>query len=344
MDSTALVSIIIPVYKTEKYLRRCMDSLINQTYQNIEIIAVNDGSPDNCLSILKEYEAKDKRVVVYNKENGGANTARNYALSKACGNWVSFVDSDDWLDLNYFKELMKYADSTCQLVCGGFKLDESGNQYKYYKSETHLSRIDAIEILFDTYFGMLYNVWGKIFKKSIIIDNNLIFRSFLRDDGIFLVDYLQYVNDISIISTSSFLHYNTGNINSNTHKLYGDKIWLDLYKYHNSFAKMAETDFQNYDRYQIILNMDKTKSFCEILHETYSLPYREKIYWYKRMIDQLSHFTLSKYLNKSIHKRLKWAFNLRSPRLIYCIVKLHLVKLKLQTKLQCRVISTAIFL
>ena len=333
MDNLALVSIIIPVYKTEKYLRRCMDSLINQSYSNLEIIAVNDGSPDNCISILKEYEVKDKRVVVFDKENGGANTARNYALPKAHGEWISFVDSDDWLDSHYYEELMKYSDSTCQLICGGFRLDETGTQYKVDKSVTHVSRIDSVEILFDTYFGMLYNVWGKIFKKDIILDNNLLFRSFLRDDGIFLIDYLQYVNDISIISTSSFLHYNTGNINSNTHKMYGIKIWLDLYKYHNSFAKMVETDYQHYDRYMKILNMDKTKSFCEILHETYPLPYNEKLYWYRRMIDQLPNFTLSKYLTKGIHKRLKWAFNLRSPRLIYCVIKLHLIRLKLQSKL-----------
>lgn len=335
MNNSTLVSIIIPVYKTEKYLRRCMDSLINQSYTSLEIIAVNDGSPDNCLSILKEYEAKDSRVIVCDKENGGANTARNYALPKTHGNWISFVDSDDWLDSHYYEELMKYADSTCQLICGGFRLDESGTQYRISKSVTHMSRIDSIEILFDIYFGMLYNVWGKIFRKDIIIDNNLFFRSFLRDDGIFLIDYLQYVNNISIISTSSYLHYNTGNINSNTHKMYGDKIWLDLYKYHNSFAKMAETDYKHYDRYQEILNMDKTKSFCEILHETYPLPYREKLYWYRRMIDQLPHFTLSKYLKKGIYKRLKWAFNLRSPRLIYCIVKLHLAKLKFKTRLRC---------
>ena len=335
MDNSTLVSIIIPVYKTEKYLRRCIDSLINQTYPNLEIIAVNDGSPDNCLTILKEYETKDKRVVVYDKENGGANTARNYALSKASGNWVSFVDSDDWLDLNYYEELMKYADSTCQLICGSFKLDESGTEYKISKSVTHITKIDSIEKLFDTYFGMLYNVWGKIFRKSIINNNNLIFRSFLRDDGIFLLDYLQFVNDISIVSAPTFLHYNTSNINSNTHKVYGDKIWIDLYKYHNSFAKMVETDFQNYDRYQRILNMDKTISFCEILHETYSIPFKQKLYWYKRMIEQLPKFTLSRYLNKGIHKRLKWAFKLRSPRLVYCIVKLHLLKLKLQTIIRC---------
>ena len=333
MTDRPLLSIIIPVYKTEKYLRRCMDSLCNQTYQNIEIITVNDGSPDNCLEILKEYEVRDRRVVVLNKDNGGANTARNYALSKANGTWISFVDSDDWLDLNYYEELMENADLECQLICGSFRLNDSGPIYKIDHSVKHRSRIDAIELLFDTYFGMLYNVWGKVFRKELIIENNLQFRSFLRDDGIFLIDYFQLINSISIISTSSNLHYNTENINSNTHKIYGiEKMMLDLYKYHNSFAKMIETDYHNYDRYQKILNCDKTKSYCEILHETYPLKYRERIYWYQRMINLLPVFVLSKYLNKPIHKWLKIAFKLRNPLLINCIIEFHLIKNRLKSK------------
>jgi glycosyltransferase involved in cell wall biosynthesis len=309
-----------------------MDSLINQTYSYLEIIAVNDGSPDNCLSILKEYETKDKRVVVYNRENGGANSARNFALSKAHGHWISFVDSDDWLDIHYFEELMKYADSTNQLICGGFRINENGPSYSIPKSTFSSNTIESIELLYGTYFGMIYNVWGKVFRKEIITTNNLYFKSYLRHDGIFLLEYINHINKISIISSSSYLHYNTENTNSLTHRIYGiEKMMLDLYRYYNSFAKLIESDYSNYDRYMRIINMDKTHSFCEILHETYILPYKQKLYWYRRMIEQLPKFTLSQYLNKGIHRRLKWAFKLRSPRLVYCIVKLHLFKLKLQT-------------
>lgn len=344
MSNQALVSIIIPVYKTEIYLRRCMDSLINQSYSNLEIIAVNDGSPDNCLSILKEYETKDKRVVVYNRNNGGANSARNFALSKAHGCWVSFVDSDDWLDFHYIEELMKYADPTSQLICGGFRINEEGPSYSIPQSTFSLNNIDSVELLYKTYFGMIYNVWGKIFKKEIIDANSLLFKSYLRHDGIFLLEYINHINKISIISTSSYLHYNTENTNSLTHRIFGiEKIMLDLYRYYISFAKLVESDYSNYDRYMRIINMDKTHSFCDILHETYPLPLKQKLYWYSRMIEQLPHFTLSRYLNKGIHKRLKWAFYLRSPWLIYCIVKLHLLKLKLEKLIYCRVISTSIF-
>lgn len=324
-----LLSLIIPVYKTEQYLRRCLDSLCNQSYSNLEIIAVNDGSPDNCLSILKEYAEKDCRIIVLDKENGGANTARNLALTIAKGEWISFVDSDDWLDISYYQELMQYADSECQLICGGFRLNESGYSYKVNNNYLRLNRVESIETLYSTYYGMLYNVWGKVFKKDIIINNSLVFRSFLRDDGIFLLDYYQYINSVNIISTRSFLHYNTENINSNTHKIYGiEKIMLDLFKYYNSFIKIVETDYSNFDRYMHIINMDKTKSFCDIIHETYSLQFKEKLYWYNRMFNQLDHFTLSKYTNKTIYKFFKIAFNFKSNLLLYTIIKTRLEYLR----------------
>lgn len=333
-EKSALVSIIIPVYKAETYIHRCLDSLCDQTYKNIEIITVNDGSPDNCLNILKEYADKDNRVIVLDKENGGANTARALALTKATGEWVTFVDSDDWLDNNYIEELMEHSNE-CQLICGGFRLDQEGAIYRVTKTSIGTSRIESIEMLFNTYFGMLYNIWGKVFRRDIIIDHHLGFRSYKRDDGILLLDYFQFIDKINIISTNTYLHYNTQNTTSLTHqKINGmRKTILELYKYHNSFQKLIETDFENYDKYLQILNMEKSMSFCEILHETYPLPYKERLYWYERMIDQVPHFTLSKYLNRGIHKWLKLAFNLHSPRLINFILKSHLLTNRIRSKL-----------
>lgn len=335
MDKSSLVSVIIPVYKAERYLRRCLDSLCNQTYNSLEIIAVNDGSPDNCMSILREYETKDHRILVFDKENGGANSARNFALSQVNGDWITFVDSDDWLDSNYIRELMEHANSDCQLICGGFRLNNKGLSYRIEHNAISTNVIDSIELLHKTYFGMIYNVWGKLFKKEIIIKYSLNFKSFLRHDGIFLLDYIYHIKNINIISTSSYLHYNTENTNSLTHKMFGiEKMMLDLYRYYNSFAKLVEKDYSNFDRYNQIINMDKTLSFCGLLHETYPLPFKQKIYWYKRMIDQLPHFNisyLSPYLNRFIHKCLRLAFNIRSPFFIYCIVELHLIRNKIIT-------------
>ena len=92
-----IVSIIVPIYNTEKYLRKCVDSILKQTYENLEVILVNDGSPDNSLEICREYERLDSRVKVINKKNGGLSSARNAGLEICTGKYITFVDSDDYL-------------------------------------------------------------------------------------------------------------------------------------------------------------------------------------------------------------------------------------------------------
>ena len=104
------ISVIIPVYKVEQYLPECLDSIINQTYKNLEIICIDDGSPDNSGKILDEYASKDNRIRVIHKENGGISSARNAGLDIATGDWISFVDSDDWLDINTYEKLLSSAD------------------------------------------------------------------------------------------------------------------------------------------------------------------------------------------------------------------------------------------
>lgn len=106
-DVTPLISIIVPVYNVELYLHRCVDSLINQSYKKIEIILVDDGSPDNCGEICDEYAKTDNRVIVIHKANGGLSSARNAALDVATGNYIMFVDSDDWIEPHCCKELIK---------------------------------------------------------------------------------------------------------------------------------------------------------------------------------------------------------------------------------------------
>ena len=99
MEQTPMVSIIVPVYNVERYIRQCLDSLINQTYQNIEIICVNDGSADRSGEILNQYGKSDARISVFHVENAGVSSARNKALSYASGKYIMYVDSDDWIDV-----------------------------------------------------------------------------------------------------------------------------------------------------------------------------------------------------------------------------------------------------
>ncbi len=104
--TTNLISVIIPVYNTEVYLPRCLDSIINNDYRNLEIICVNDGSTDNSLSVLRRYEKEDERIIVIDVPNGGVSKARNIGLDKASGEFIAFVDSDDWVHRQYFSMLI----------------------------------------------------------------------------------------------------------------------------------------------------------------------------------------------------------------------------------------------
>lgn len=106
------VSIIVPVYNVEKYLRKCIDSLVNQTLNDIEIICINDGSTDKSLKILKEYKNKDSRIILLNQENSGQSVARNRGIEIAKGEYLGFVDPDDWIDLDYYEKLYNAAIGT----------------------------------------------------------------------------------------------------------------------------------------------------------------------------------------------------------------------------------------
>ena len=109
MNKEPLINIIVPVYNTEKYIRKCLDSIVNQTYRNLEIIVVDDGSTDSSGDICDEYAHKDARIKVIHKENGGVSSARNAALDLCTpgGDLVAFVDSDDWLELNMYETLLE---------------------------------------------------------------------------------------------------------------------------------------------------------------------------------------------------------------------------------------------
>lgn len=126
-----LISVIVPVYNTSKYLPQCLDSLLNQTYPNLEIICVDDGSTDNSWEVLQEYAAKDNRVKVFHQENAGVSVARNKALAHATGEWLSFIDSDDWLDLDTYEKCVNGMRSDVDVVFFGARLDwEDENRAK----------------------------------------------------------------------------------------------------------------------------------------------------------------------------------------------------------------------
>ena len=166
-----LVSIIIPIYNVEKYLEVCIDSIINQTYKNLEIILVNDGSTDNSYNICKKFEEIDNRIVLVNKENGGLSDARNAGIEKAKGNYICFIDSDDYIDNEFIEMLYKAIKENDVDIsqCGYKRFENSGKvveTHAYNESKSIKSR----DFMIDSYFGHVDNivVWNKMYKTSII--------------------------------------------------------------------------------------------------------------------------------------------------------------------------------
>ena len=166
------VSVIIPVYKTEPYLRKCVDSVVNQTYRNLEIILVDDGSPDGCGAICDEYASKDDRVKAIHQENGGASRARNAGLDVATGDYVGFVDSDDWIEPDMYELLLNNALAYQAEIsmCGEtmYEGETESNGSPTNGETVVLDRITALKLTADG--GSMGMIWNKIFCRSVIED------------------------------------------------------------------------------------------------------------------------------------------------------------------------------
>lgn len=161
------VSIVIPVYNTEKYLPACLDSMIKQTLKDIEIICVNDGSKDNSLSILKAYEIKDPRIKIINQENQGLSAARNAGINAATGEYIGLVDSDDWVDLDFYEKLYNAAKKyDSDVAAGDFyrrgKILKT-QKLKYKKEQLYTSAAEKIKQAFIPKYNY---VWNKIYRTE----------------------------------------------------------------------------------------------------------------------------------------------------------------------------------
>ncbi len=168
--SKYLASLIIPVYNVEKYLRKCLDSAVNQTLRDVEIIIVNDGSTDGCLSIIHEYALKDERIKVIDQKNMGLSAARNNGLGIAVGDYIAFMDSDDWMDTCFLEKMYETAES-CNadiVICNHLYTFDKGGKVSLpsYNKTQELSSEDALRMLIKD-SGIQSFAWGKLYSKHL---------------------------------------------------------------------------------------------------------------------------------------------------------------------------------
>lgn len=215
------VSVVVPIYKVEKYLSRCIESITNQSYTNLEIILVNDGSPDRCGDICEEYALQDSRIKVIHKVNGGVSTARNTGIDVCNGKYIAFIDADDTIEKTYVEKLVSTIENNrLDIVsCGYIDQSKYGNikLNDFYNEDIRLEKKEFINRIFN---GVGGTVWGKIFKRNIIIDNNIRMNSniFMCEDMIFVLEYAIKCERYGVINENLY-NYNRLNEDSISSKI-----------------------------------------------------------------------------------------------------------------------------
>ena len=260
------VSVIVPIYNVEKYLEKCINSLLSQTLEDIQIILVNDGSKDNSGNIAKEYEQNNKdRVIYVEKENGGLSDARNYGLKYATGDFIAFLDSDDYIEKNAYEEMYNKAIEEnadyveCDFIWEFPNKIRVDKQYPYKNKKEMLSFVRVV-------------AWNKLIKRQLITDNNLEFPKGLRyEDVEFTYKLIPFINKFTYVD-KPFIHYvqREGSIanvqNERTAEIFTvlDNV-IEFYKKNNIYEKYRDELEYNYARYLLCSSL---KRMCKIKDKT----------------------------------------------------------------------------
>lgn len=232
----AKLSVIIPIYNVEKYLKQCLDSIINQTFQDLEIILVDDGSPDKCGEICDEYTKKDVRIKVIHKENGGLSSARNDAIDIATGEWVAFVDSDDWLELDIYAQAVSAGEKYDVDILFFNSFRNTGSKetkMQFFKKEFFSSDKEYIKLLqagaLCKYVASVPGLsfpWNRIIRRKLIAENKIYFAKVRAcEDLIYSINCLQFASKIAYIEAYGY-HYRFNEL-SISHQYNPNRIAVD---------------------------------------------------------------------------------------------------------------------
>lgn len=245
------ISVIMPVYKVEKYVGKAIESILSQTMSDFEFIIVDDGTPDRSGEICDEYAAKDSRIQVIHKENGGAPSARNRAIDIARGKYFYFMDSDDWAEPSMLEDMYRLAEEHgAQLVVTGYYIDTyygDGDTEKYTQLQTAENAVYGTQEafrenayrLFDR--NLLYTPWNKLYRSSYLREKGLRFPETWMDDFPFNLSVVREVESVAV-SSKAYYHFMRARAESETAKYRSDLYekreeehdWmLDLYGYWN---------------------------------------------------------------------------------------------------------------
>lgn len=298
------ISIVVPIYKVEKYLSECIDSILSQSFSNFELLLIDDGSPDNCGVICDEYAKKDNRIKVFHQPNGGASKARNLGIKKACAHWITFIDADDLINKSFLENLYQ---PTTQLPidfvhAGCLKFNEDKKfsieqSYEYYKGNDPIYLINNIRGL----------TFSKLYKLDIILKNNIFYNEKIKyaEDMIFTLDYIKHVNFYVFSSSTEYLYriHSESAMHANIIPSYETCYNSFIYFYH---AIISYANKYNIKQNEIKLRFNQAgthlnTALTSLFHNKYK--HSERIKHYKNDFTNID-FSLIKFNELPIFKRI----------------------------------------
>lgn len=239
-----MISIIVPIYNSEKHLPQCIESIKNQCYSDFELILVNDGSTDSSGCICDSYAKNDDRIKVFHKQNGGVSSARNLGLKNSVGDFVTFVDSDDYLENNFLKQILDdYINNDVELVYQNVLKFSKSERSKLYSFDSQ--KLD-IQSFFKNHLVSSYGyVHSKLFSADIIKNNNLVFDEKISfgEDCIFISDYLFYCNHVLLSVTTNY-----------NYRVSPESLITKLYSFEKEmyiFSKLCENLLKLFDKQKL---------------------------------------------------------------------------------------------
>ncbi len=315
------ISVIVPVYNVELYLSKCLDSLVHQTIENIEIIVVNDGSTDNSQKIIDEYKTKyPNKIKSYIKSNGGLSDARNYGIDKANGQYIGFVDSDDYVEINMFEKMYNKAISqnfdivVCDVNC------QNGNHNKRISSliETDLTKIEEIKKQMISVYPV---AWNKIYKRTLLLNKVRFKNKVWYEDVEFLYKLFPYITSIGVVKESLINYVQRKGAISKTfdkrlyHYIDNWNEIVDFYKSKGFYNQYFEELEYCYVRY---LYATFIKGATHFSKEEFNLAVKEAK---KNVQEHFPNYKHNKYLKKSFKNIYLKHFNNLIANIVFMLYK-----------------------
>lgn len=320
-----MISVIVPVYNVEKTLERCIDSIVTQSYSDLEIILVNDGTQDSSRDICEEYKKKDSRIIIVDKENGGLSSARNCGLDICSGEYISFIDSDDWIEQDFYRTLInnmvKYE---CDIVISNtFNIDEEGRRWRPYKAESgmYLGE-EALKCNLGCGYPCDDVVWNKLYKKELWEEIRFPFGR-IHEDTFVMAKVMSRAKRVYFDDTISYFYLQRGD--SIAHQSFNKKS-IDKF---DAYAEVAQYIYANFLQYYNLIVKKMINCGISVLinmhlyRERFGDFYQEK----KRIIDILCEVSKS---TKVSMKQIGSIFLIRN--FPFCIVELYKIRKRLQKR------------